>query len=105
AWSGSLGRPESASTACSIGRPTGSPVAWQVTASRRITRCAMAVSDAGAATASRIERLLPRDAEALCPLSIEAGWNQVAADWRLMLELGWGYGVRGPKNQWIASAL
>jgi GNAT superfamily N-acetyltransferase len=65
----------------------------------------MAVSDAGAATASRIERLLPRDAEALCPLSIEAGWNQVAADWRLMLELGWGYGVRGPKNQWIASAL
>jgi hypothetical protein len=29
----------------------------------------------------------------------------VAADWRLMLDLGWGYGVRGTNGQWIASAL
>src|SRR5947207_2081657 len=65
----------------------------------------MAVSDAAAAAPRRLERLQPRDAEGLCPLSIEAGWNQVAADWRLMLDLGWGYGVRGPRGQWIASAL
>src|SRR5436190_16423886 len=65
----------------------------------------MAVSDAAAAAPRRLERLQSRDAEGLCPLSIEAGWNQVAADWRLMLDLGWGYGVRGPRGQWIASAL
>ena len=68
----------------------------------------MAVTDrrAGdAATAPKIERLTPSDAEALCPLSIEAGWNQVAADWRLMLSLGTGFGVRGTNGQWIGSAL
>ena len=47
----------------------------------------------------------PGDAEALCPLSVEAGWNQVAADWRLMLELGRGFGVRGADGTWIGSAL
>src|SRR3954462_10391238 len=60
---------------------------------------------AGAASAWQIERLQPGDAEGLCPLSIEAGWNQVAADWRLMLTLGQGYGVRGADGQWIGSAL
>jgi len=60
---------------------------------------------AGAATALAIERLAPGDAEALCPLSIEAGWNQVAADWGLMLSLGAGFGVRGAEGQWIGSAL
>lgn len=58
-----------------------------------------------AATNPKIERLAPDDAEALCPLSIEAGWNQVAADWRLMLSLGTGFGVRGTNGQWIGSAL
>ena len=48
-----------------------------------------------APSAGRIQRLTPDDAESLCPLSIEAGWNQVAADWRLMLGLGRGFGVRG----------
>jgi GNAT superfamily N-acetyltransferase len=52
-----------------------------------------------------IEPLQPADAEHLCPLSMEAGWNQVAADWRLMLTLGKGYGVRAADNTWIASAL
>jgi GNAT superfamily N-acetyltransferase len=52
-----------------------------------------------------IERLDAGDAEALCPLQIEAGWNQVAADWRLMLSLGKGFGVRGADGRWIASAL
>src|SRR5262249_17325870 len=53
----------------------------------------------------RIEPLRPADADDLCPLSLEAGWNQVAADWRLMLTLGRGYGVRAADNTWIASAL
>jgi GNAT superfamily N-acetyltransferase len=71
----------------------------------------MAASDravgpaAGAPGTWQIERLQPADAEGLCHLSIEAGWNQVAADWRLMLTLGQGFGVRGANGQWIASAL
>jgi GNAT superfamily N-acetyltransferase len=60
---------------------------------------------AGAPSTWPIERLQPDDADRLCPLSIEAGWNQVAADWRLMLSLGLGYGVRGANGGWIASAL
>jgi GNAT superfamily N-acetyltransferase len=59
----------------------------------------------GAAASWPIERLQLDDAEGLCPLSIEAGWNQVAADWRLMLTLGQGFGVRGANGEWIASAL
>jgi len=67
----------------------------------------MAASDRGAAAAAtwRVERLAAADAEGLCPLSIEAGWNQVAADWRLMLNLGQGFGVRGDDGRWIGSAL
>ena len=59
----------------------------------------------GGSEVRSIQRLTPDDAESLCPLSIEAGWNQVAADWRLMLGLGRGFGVRGEGGQWIASAL
>jgi GNAT superfamily N-acetyltransferase len=59
----------------------------------------------GGAGEWKVERLQPGDAETLCPLQIEAGWNQVAADWRLMLSLGRGYGVRGANGRWIASAL
>lgn len=67
----------------------------------------MAASDAAAGAPGTwpIQRLQPADAEGLCPLSIEAGWNQVAADWRLMLGLGQGFGVRGADGKWIASAL
>ena len=106
-----FGAPASPSIACSTGPQTGSPAAWRATASRPTTRCAMAATDravgpaTGAPATWRIERLQPADAEGLCPLSIEAGWNQVAADWRLMLNLGWGFGVRGANGQWIASAL
>ena len=32
-----------------------------------------------------IEALMPDQAEGAAPLSVEAGWNQIAADWRLML--------------------
>jgi GNAT superfamily N-acetyltransferase len=67
----------------------------------------MAASDMATGAAARwtIERLGAEDAEGLCPLSIEAGWNQVAADWRVMLSLGRGYGVRDADGRWIASAL
>ncbi|HEX2337343.1 MAG TPA: GNAT family N-acetyltransferase, partial [Hyphomicrobiaceae bacterium] len=52
-----------------------------------------------------IVELEPADALALCPLSNEAGWNQVAADWRLMLGLGRGFGKKANDGRWIGSAL
>jgi len=52
-----------------------------------------------------IARLQVGDAEAVWPLSIEAGWNQIAADWRLMLGSGTAFGIRNPAGKWIASAL
>ena len=61
----------------------------------------MASSDA----TLNIERLLPEDAEDVCHLSVEAGWNQVAADWRLMLGSGVAFGIKAPSGTWIASAL
>ena len=51
-----------------------------------------------------ILRLQPDDAHGLWPLSIEAGWNQIAADWHLMLAAGRGFGIRD-EGGWIASAL
>lgn len=47
----------------------------------------------------------PLAAAALVPLSAEAGWNQVAADWRFMLEGGEGRGFVDPSGRWAASAL
>jgi GNAT superfamily N-acetyltransferase len=44
-------------------------------------------------------------AEAVWPLSIEAGWNQTVADWRFMLGAGRGFGLTGPDGQWQASSL
>jgi GNAT superfamily N-acetyltransferase len=61
----------------------------------------MAASEPGAVA---IVRLLPQDADGVWPLSIEAGWNQVAADWRMMLAAGRGFGIR-EAGGWIASAL
>ena len=52
-----------------------------------------------------IRPLRPSDAAALCSLSQEAGWNQVAADWRLMLTLGQGFGKPSADGRWIGSAL
>jgi GNAT superfamily N-acetyltransferase len=60
----------------------------------------MAASDPSA----RILPLAPGDANGLWPLSIEAGWNQIVADWRLMLAAGRGFGIRD-EGGWIASAL
>jgi GNAT superfamily N-acetyltransferase len=44
-------------------------------------------------------------AEAVWPLSIEAGWNQNVADWRFMLGVGRGFGCRSAGGQWQASSL
>jgi GNAT superfamily N-acetyltransferase len=63
----------------------------------------MAVFDPAATL--QIETLVPHHAEAVAHLSVEAGWNQVAADWRLMIERGRAFGVRAPSGQWIATAL
>ena len=58
-----------------------------------------------AGTERAVVSLSPGDAEALLPLSVEAGWNQVGDDWRFMLAHGRGIGVRNPDGRWIASAL
>ena len=60
---------------------------------------------AAAAPRAPIERLAAERCRGPVPLSIEAGWNQIAADWRFMLGAGRGFGVRGATGQWIASAL
>jgi GNAT superfamily N-acetyltransferase len=59
-----------------------------------------------AATDAVTERdLLPQDAAAVLPLSIEAGWNQNVSDWRFMLAHGKAIGVCDPEGKWVASAL
>jgi len=54
---------------------------------------------------SSIEPIEPGQAEAVWPLSIEAGWNQNVADWRFMLGAGRGFGCTGPDGAWQASSL
>jgi GNAT superfamily N-acetyltransferase len=61
----------------------------------------MAPSDAGDAP---IGVLGADDLEEALALSEEAGWNQVAADWRLMLRLGSGFAVR-ERGRVVATAL
>ena len=52
-----------------------------------------------------IEPIGSGEAEAVWPLSIEAGWNQNLADWRFMLGAGRGYGMRSAAGAWEASSL
>ncbi|MBL8700725.1 MAG: GNAT family N-acetyltransferase [Alphaproteobacteria bacterium] len=52
-----------------------------------------------------IAPLAAADAAAAAPLSVEAGWNQVEADWNFMLGAGHGFGVRGAAGGCDASAL
>lgn len=49
--------------------------------------------------------LVAADASAAVSLSAEAGWNQTAADWRLMIALGEAAGVRDTGGRLVASAL
>jgi GNAT superfamily N-acetyltransferase len=66
----------------------------------------MAASDAvSAAGKPPILQLRPEDSEGVWPLSVEAGWNQVAADWRLMIAAGSAFGIEDATGGWIASAL
>jgi GNAT superfamily N-acetyltransferase len=53
----------------------------------------------------QIESLVPAHAEDVAHLSVEAGWNQIADDWRLMLDEGRAFGIRDASGAWIASAL
>src|SRR5262249_42917317 len=71
-------------------------------ASPHTTRRAMAASEA---VAPGILPVAPDDAGHLWPLSVEAGWNQIAADWRLMIGVGRAFGIRDAEGAWIASAL
>jgi GNAT superfamily N-acetyltransferase len=52
-----------------------------------------------------IELIESADADAVWPLSIEAGWNQNIADWRFMLGAGRGFGLKNPSGGWDASSL
>lgn len=52
-----------------------------------------------------IEPIGPEQAEAVWPLSIEAGWNQNVADWRFMLGAGRGFGLKNDAGIWEASSL
>jgi GNAT superfamily N-acetyltransferase len=54
----------------------------------------------------RLKRLGADDIADALALSVEAGWNQVAADWRIFLELGEAYGLTaaGADRRLVASA-
>lgn len=54
---------------------------------------------------SRIQSIGPADAEGVWPLSIEAGWNQNASDWKFMLGAGRGFGLKNASGAWEASSL
>jgi len=45
------------------------------------------------------------DIDDACALDAEAGWNQVAADWRYMLEAGEGLAVEAPDGRLIATGM
>src|SRR3954468_21912207 len=75
----------------SPGRPTGSRAACPRSRSRRASRCGMARIDARDAP---IDALRADDLQQALALSAEAGWNQDAADWALMLRLGHGFAIR-----------
>ena len=66
----------------------------------------MAASDmASDAGEPPILRLRPHDADGVSPLSVEAGWNQTDADWRLMIADGSAFGIKDGAGRWIATAL
>ncbi len=59
-----------------------------------------------AITNGLIERdLTPDDISSALVLSEEAGWNQTARDWQLMLHHGRGFGIESEKGQLVATAL
>jgi hypothetical protein len=53
----------------------------------------------------REHALDPSMVPACLALSAEAGWNQIEADWRLMLRLGRGLGVSAGDGRLVATAI
>jgi ribosomal protein S18 acetylase RimI-like enzyme len=47
----------------------------------------------------------PGDVAGACALNAEAGWNQVAADWRYMLAAGGGTGIEAADGRLVASSM
>ena len=62
----------------------------------------MAATDAAARP---IRALAADDIAAACALNAAVGWNQVAADWRIMLELGRGFASDDHAGNLIATAI
>jgi GNAT superfamily N-acetyltransferase len=52
-----------------------------------------------------IRRLAETHVAEAVPLAAEAGWNQTAADWRLMLNLGEGFGLWEPGGRLVATTI
>ena len=52
-----------------------------------------------------IRRLRSEDVDGAVALNAEAGWNQVAADWRFMLGFGAGLAVDAPDGRLVASGM
>jgi GNAT superfamily N-acetyltransferase len=50
-------------------------------------------------------RLQVQDCAICAPLSAEPQWNQIAADWRLMIENGDSFGLFTPEQRLVASGL
>lgn len=65
----------------------------------------MAPSDAALPPGLHAKPLHATDIAGAILLSQEAGWNQVAADWRVFLELGSGIGLRDHAGRLIATAI
>lgn len=53
----------------------------------------------------RLRPFAVADIEAACALNAEAGWNQVAADWRYMAEVGQGVAVETADGELIATGM
>ena len=54
---------------------------------------------------AEIRELRPADVDGAVALNAEAGWNQVAADWRFMLGFGAGLAVEAPDGRLVASGM
>jgi GNAT superfamily N-acetyltransferase len=64
----------------------------------------MAPTEAGTGLAVTLE-LGQTDVPGAVELSTEAGWNQTAEDWSLLIRLGRGYGAASPEGRLVATAL
>ena len=65
----------------------------------------MANTDAPVSDGLDVKPIDPEQADAVWPLSIEAGWNQNVADWRFMLGAGRGFGCTAADGTWQGSSL